>query len=279
MDTAYVMNIQNYSLHDGPGIRTLVFLKGCPLRCKWCCNPESQLAQPELSCNKSKCIGKIQCGRCQVHCEYGAIDFDSEGIVMIDRKKCNNCLKCVAPCPSQSLSIYGKEYHYKELLDIIEKDNSFYTRSGGGLTLSGGEPLAQASFTINLLREAKKRRINTAIETCGYAPWETLKEVAQYLDTILFDIKSMDSKKHLEYTGVTNELILDNFIKLSQEFPNLNKIVRTPVIPGFNDSEEEMKKISDFVKTYPNTIHQTLPYHRLGQTKYEYLGRDYPMDK
>lgn len=279
MDTAYVINIQNYSLHDGPGIRTLVFLKGCPLRCKWCSNPESQEFHQELAFNKNKCLGKSQCGRCTHKCSSNAISFHKEEIVEINRQKCNNCLKCIDICPSQALSVYGKRYDYKELLNLVEKDNSFYARSGGGLTVSGGEPLAQGDFTLKLLKEAKKRRINTAIETCGYAPWKVLKEAAQYLDTILFDIKSLDSKKHEKFTGVSNKLILDNFDKLSTAYPQLNKIVRTPIIPGFNDSQDEKSKVEEYVKNYPNVTYEVLTYHKLGQTKYEYLGRNYPMDE
>ncbi len=279
MDTAYVINIQNYSLHDGPGIRTLVFLKGCPLRCKWCSNPESQEFHQELVFNKNKCLGKSQCGRCIHKCNNDAISFNKQEIVEINRQKCNNCLKCTHLCPSQALYVYGKTYEYRELLDLVEKDNSFYARSGGGLTVSGGEPLAQGDFTIKLLKEAKKRRINTAIETCGYAPWEVLKEAAQYLDTILFDIKSLDCKKHEKFTGEPNKLILDNFDKLSITYPQLNKIVRTPIIPKFNDSQEEKSKIAEYVKNYPNTTYEVLTYHRLGQPKYEYLGRNYPMDE
>ena len=275
----YVFNIQKYSLHDGPGIRTVVFLKGCPLRCRWCSNPESQLSHPEISYNKEKCIHCLEC----IHeCDKKAIniikhkDIDNNKII-IDRNKCDNCSECAKICPAKALTVYGKVTSYKEVVDIVEKDMDFYSKSKGGLTISGGEPLSQVEFTKSILKEAKTRRIHTAIETCGYANWSDLKEVAMLLDYVIFDIKNIDDEKHKEYTGVSNKLILDNFNKLCEEFPNLKKLVRTPVIPGFNDNMKDIEGIIEFIKGKPNIKYELLPYHRLGKIKYENLGREYLM--
>ena len=276
-EKAYVFNIQHYSLHDGPGIRTNIFLKGCPLRCKWCSNPESQKLKPEIFYNNKKCIDKNQCGYCIRNCEYNAISFDKEDKAIINRGKCVNCLKCSNVCPTKAISTQGKIMTIKEILDIVEKDSVFYSRSTGGLTISGGEPLMQGDFTINLLKEAKKRRINTAMESCGYADYSILKACAENLDMILFDIKSLNDEKHKEYTGVSNELIIENFNKLCIDFPKLNKCVRTPIIPHFNDNEEDEKLIKRLLENKENVTYELLPYHKFGIGKYESLGRKYLM--
>lgn len=273
----YVFNIQHFSVHDGPGIRTLVFLKGCPLQCRWCSNPESQICHPELAYNKDRCIGPSECNMCVGACNQNIIKGKQDNKIDIDRERCNKCFKCVDACPSKALNVYGKMMSVGEVLDIVEKDTAFYSRSDGGLTVSGGEPLLQAGFAVELLKEARQRRVNTAIETSGYTHWANLKIACEYLNTILFDIKCMDSKKHKKFTGVANDVILENFRRLCQEYPNLRKLVRTPVIPGFNDSEEDIIAIIDFIKGKANVDYELLPYHRLGQPKYEYLGREYPM--
>lgn len=273
----YVINIQHYSVHDGPGIRTLVFLKGCPLQCKWCSNPESQRNQAELAYKINKCIGTRECTKCLEACHSGAIKKSEDNKILIDRNLCEGCHSCVDSCPSKALSVFGKLMSVNEVLKIVEGDSIFYSRSGGGLTLSGGEPLQQASFTIELLKEAKKRRINTSMETCGYTDWHSLENACEFLDTILFDIKCINEDKHIEFTKVSNKIILSNFIKLCERFPSTPKLVRTPVIPGFNDSEEDILEILDFIKGRPNVNYELLTYHRLGQPKYEYIGREYPM--
>ncbi|KMT21812.1 (2S)-3-sulfopropanediol dehydratase activating enzyme [Clostridium cylindrosporum] len=275
-DSAYVLNIQHYSLHDGPGIRTLVFLKGCPLRCRWCANPESQSIEPQVAFNHLKCIGERECGRCIKVCEGDSIHFD-KGKAILNHKRCTNCLKCVDACPSGAISVYGKLMNYKEVLKIVEKDSNFYARSGGGLTISGGEPLLNGDFTIKLLREARKRRINTAIETSGYGDFQVLSEIAKHLDTIIFDIKCISDDQHKKYTGVSRNLILDNFTRLCIEYPHLKKIVRTPVIPGFNDNEYEIYKIIDFLSGKENIKYELLQYHRFGEAKYGYIGKEYLM--
>ncbi len=271
-----VFNIQRYSVHDGPGIRTIIFLKGCPLRCRWCCNPESQMAKPEIAYNADKCIGSV-CGLCQAACQRKNIGFADSDKIRIDHMRCTNCLSCAGACPAGAITCYGNYRTVQEIMDDVEQDTSFYSRSGGGLTLSGGEPLMQAGFVLQILREAKRRRINTAIETCGCARWEDAEEIFSNLDYVLFDVKNLDTEKHREWTGQGNEMILDTFVKMREAFPDLPVRVRTPVIPGFNDTEEEISKIRDFVLGFQNTEYEILPYHRYGMAKYEFLGREYKM--
>lgn len=271
----YIFNIQHYSLHDGPGIRTIIFLKGCPMRCKWCCNPESQSYTQEISYVENKCIGLKECGFCEKVCDSNAISFDNNAV--IDRNKCINCLKCALVCPSKAIKTEGGEYTVEKLLNIVERDSVFYGHGNGGLTISGGEPLTHGDFLISLLREAKKRRINTAIETCGYGDYKVLYEAAKYLDTILFDIKSLNNEKHKEYTGHSNEKILNNFKQLLRDYPNINIKVRTPVIPGFNDNKEDITNIKKFISNSNNVTHELLKYHIFGKGKYKALGRVYPM--
>ena len=272
-----VFNVQRYSVHDGPGIRTIIFLKGCPLNCRWCSNPESQDPEPEMAFNRTKCIGVKECNRCHKVCEFGAISESDDGKITIDRQKCTKCFRCVAACPSKAMHTFGKMMGVKEVLDSIEAEGLFYSRSGGGITVSGGEPLHQIDFVEEIFKEAKRRRIDVTMETCGFADWEKLRRAASYMKGILFDIKSMDPVKHKEYTGVSNELILQNLLLLRETFPNLQIHVRTPLIPGFNDTEKDIEAILDFIHDMPNTKYEMLPYHRMGQQKYEYLDRPYNM--
>jgi len=275
----YVFNIQHYSLHDGPGIRTIVFLKGCPMRCRWCCNPESQRYEQEISYVENKCIGKKACGLCTQNCSAG-ITFREEGEkdpAVIDMEKCRDNLALAELCPARAIKKEGEIYSIKTLLDIVDRDRVFYGQGDGGLTVSGGEPLTHPEILLPLLKEAKQRRIHTAIETCGYADYGVLKEAAGYLDYILYDIKSMDSEKHLSYTGKRNDMILENFDKLCRDFPKIPKKVRTPIIPGFNDTADDVKKILAFIKNRPNVSYEPLPYHSFGRGKYKALGREYPM--
>jgi pyruvate formate lyase activating enzyme len=272
-----VFNIQRYSVHDGPGIRTIVFLKGCPLACRWCSNPESQNSRPELAYSANKCIGDADCGLCRQVCPQQGITAAADGKIAINRERCAGCFSCVDACPAKALHIFGKPMTVDEVLKAAEADGVFYGRSGGGITLSGGEPLAQGAFTVALLKEARRRRMNTAMETCGLGDWAVLAEAAKYLNTIIFDIKTMNAEKHKEYTGASNEAILANFTKLCEEFPELPKLVRTPVIPGFNDSEEDIAAITGFLADKANVDYELLAYHRMGQPKYRYLDRDYPL--
>lgn len=200
------------------------------------------------------------------------------GARYIDGVFFRNCFNCTDQCPSKALHAFGREMQVSEIIHAVEADSAFYTRSGGGLTISGGKPLMQSDFVVEILKEAKKRRIDATIETCGYAPWENVKSVAENLgSSMIYDIKSMNTAKHKQYTGVANELILNNLIKLRHEFPKLKILVRTPVIPGFNDSESDISAIIEFIRKLPNISYALLPYHRLGQQKYKYLGRVYPL--
>ncbi len=266
-----VFNIQPYSLHDGPGIRTIVFLKGCYLRCSWCSNPESQEFYPQVYVDGAKCISADGCNFCGRICGKNAVNAGQ-----LNHSMCDNCGDCVSLCPSTALNVYGRTMTVDEVIDRVEQESSFYDRSSGGLTLSGGEPFAQGEFAVNLLKEAKKRRINTAVETCGFCDTEVLRNAAEYLDYIMFDIKCMNSEKHKKYTGQTNDKIIGNLEMLFSEFPDIHKHIRTPVIPTFNDNTEDIRQILDFLDGRSNYEYELLPYHRFGQDKYKLLGRDYP---
>ena len=270
----YVFNIQKFSVHDGPGIRTIVFLKGCPLHCRWCSNPESQNTSPELAWSSSKCMG---CHQCIETCPNQAITQGNQGEIKINRNLCKKCFKCTTDCPTSALSVFGKKMSIQEVLSEVESDSAFYSRSDGGMTLSGGEPLLQAEFAINLLKEAKYHGIKTAIETCGCVEWPVLQQACQQLSTVIYDIKCIDASKHKIYTGSTNKQILGNFEKMCRQFPNLPILVRTPIIPGVNDSKDDILAIVDFIKQFPNVNYEPLQYHRLGEPKYISLGREYPM--
>ena len=273
-----VFNVQKYSVHDGPGIRTIVFLKGCSLSCRWCSNPESQQREPELAFNAGRCLGVSKCGHCIVACPYGSITLGDDDKLRINRNHCTAChMPCAAACPAQGLLVYGKQRTVDDVLNVVEQDMAFYARSGGGLTLSGGEPLLQGEFAVALLREARARRIKTAVETCGMVSAETVRAAAEYLNYVLFDIKHMDSAEHEAQTGLPNKHILENFRILAKEFPNLPILARTPIIPGFNDSEQAVAAIAEFLKPYERVEYEMLPYHRLGTQKYQFLDRPVPM--
>ncbi|MFO7710002.1 MAG: glycyl-radical enzyme activating protein [Desulfobacterales bacterium] len=272
-----VFNIQKYSVHDGPGIRTVVFLKGCPLRCRWCSNPESQNLQPQLVYNPNKCLTLDHCMRCLEVCTAGAIKKGEENRIHIDREICTECLLCAGACPSMALNFYGENMTVEQVVAKVEEDSAFYSRSGGGLTISGGEPMHQPDFTAALLKEAKRRRINTAMETCGFCRWEDLENACGFLDTLLYDVKTMDPEKHRVYTGVSNELVLENLQRTRDKLPHLPVWVRTPVVPGFNDDTEEIRRILEHIQEMPNTWFEALDYHRMGKPKYGYLGLEFPM--
>lgn len=274
-----IFNIQKYSIHDGPGIRTLVFFKGCPLACKWCSNPEGIVGYEELSYKKSKCITIDQCGFCLKSCPINAIQRDESGIAKIDRHSCSNCMHCVTVCPSKAIEQIGHWMTVEEIIAEVTSDSAFYSRSGGGMTLSGGEPLLQADFVVKLLQAAHEEGLKTAIETTGCVPWDQAKLVFSELDFIHMDIKSLDSDKHKAYTGRDNTLILENFTKLCQTFPNKPIIARTPVIPGFNDTLEDLQAIADFInkvgKHHLHLQYELLPFHNFGSSKYEFQDKPY----
>lgn len=272
-----LFNIQRFSVHDGPGIRTVVFEKGCPLRCKWCANPESQERNTEIAWTKSKCIGCKLCQTSGLQCaplfQKGRLTWNDNLVSQEEAAKINRT------CPSQALHTIGYETGVDEVLEEITRDEIFYSNLEGGLTISGGEPLAQSEFTYALLEEARKNGINTAIETTGFARYETFKRIAGQLDYLLMDIKAFDDNIHKANTGVSNKVILDNFVRIREAYPFLPIHIRTPIIPGVNDNEDEIKKIYDFISYYENVRYELLKYHRLGESKYDSLQRDYPMGK
>ncbi|MEQ9862866.1 glycyl-radical enzyme activating protein [Pectobacterium cacticida] len=275
MLTGWVFNTQRYSLHDGIGIRTVVFLKGCPLRCEWCSNPESQSSKPEIAVDVRKCLGGTACGLCESQCQEMALRFTSTGEIDVDRHRCSNCLACVSHCPTRALHGMGERMTVHQVLDIVESDSIFYRRSGGGLTLSGGEPLMQGAFALALLKEAKRRQVNTLLETCGDGRWSDLCEIAKYTDAVYFDIKSLDDALHRRFTRRGNQRILNNLVQLRQTYPHLPIHVRTPLIPVFNANWGDISAILDFILPLPQVSYEILPYHRLGRDKYRLLGRDY----
>lgn len=265
-----VFNIQPYSLHDGSGIRTVVFLKGCPLRCIWCCNPESQREEPELYFDKAKCIREKGCAFCGKVCDISRFPANLPKGDFADHRAAFADI-----CPTGALGVYGERMTVTEVLDRVEAERAFYTHGGGGMTLSGGEPYMQGGFAAALLREAKKRHISTAAETCGFCDPAVLREAAALLDELYFDVKLMDDEAHIRYTGVSNRRILQNLEMLSAEFPALKKHIRTPVIPDVNDGAKEIGAIKRFVSGLSGCTHELLPYHRFGAGKYALLGRRY----
>lgn len=268
-------SIQKYSVHDGPGIRTIVFLKGCPLSCHWCSNPESQNLKPDLAYNVGRCLGYSKCKNCIEVCTRGAIICNPDDTITIDRNLCKGCtIACAESCASQGLKVYGEERTVDEVLRVVEQDMLFYSRSGGGMTLSGGEALFQGKFAIALLREARRRRIKTAIETCGLVPWDIMNEAAEYINYFLFDIKHMNSEMHKKFTGASNTLILENFSKLTAQYPEKTILCRTPIIPNFNNNEKDIRDICEFIKDMPNVQFEMLAYHRLGTQKYIFMDRE-----
>ncbi|MEC5317793.1 glycyl-radical enzyme activating protein [Brenneria populi subsp. brevivirga] len=271
----WVFNTQRYSLHDGEGIRTVVFLKGCPLRCAWCSNPESQDGRPEIAVDARKCLGRTDCGLCERQCRAAALDYAPGGAVRIDRGRCSHCLQCAPHCPTRALHHFGERMTVDRVLDIVESDAIFYQRSGGGLTLSGGEPLMQGAFALALLQEAKRRNIDTLLETCGDGSWPILRRIAGCVDAVYFDVKSLNDSLHRRFTRRGNRRILNNLLRLRREFPGLPIHVRTPLIPGFNASWAEINPIIDFILSLPQVSYEILPYHRLGSDKYRLLGREY----
>ncbi len=265
-----VFNIQRYSIHDGPGIRTTVFLKGCPLSCLWCQNPESQSLKPELFYNRDRCVG---CGKCIAVCPVNAIEM-GDGKVLTDRSICTGCGLCVDACPEEAREVMGKLMTADEVVNEVMKDAIFYKNSGGGVTLSGGDPFAQPTFSAAILRLCKEKGMHTAIETCGYAPWTTIEKILPFVDLVLYDMKHMDAAEHRKLTGVSNELILDNAKRILHEM-HVPLIIRVPVVPGYNDSSDNIEALAAFVVNELSPFLQVhlLPYHRLGESKVQQLER------
>ena len=275
-DTGCVFNIQKFSLHDGPGIRDLIFMKGCPLRCQWCSNPESQKSHPEIACHSERCLGFESCGLCQDECPEKAISRAENDRVKIDRLLCNNCGNCSRVCPDKALELIGRNMGIGEVLNTVSADQGFHFRSGGGVTIGGGDPILQADFVENVLKECREQGIDTAIETAGFGSWDQLEKICRYANLVLFDIKSMNDEKHKQFIGVSNKTILANLTKLADCFPEKPVLVRTPVIPGFNATREDISMIIQFLGSIKTiTTYQLMPYHRFGAHKYRYLDKPY----
>lgn len=269
-----IFDIQRFSLNDGPGIRTIVFLKGCPLSCWWCSNPESQRRRPVVMYNVADCV---RCRRCESACQRHAVTFMADGRRHFDYQACTGNGDCAAVCPTGALVMKGRSIRVGELIEILKKDRSTFRHSGGGVTLSGGDPLMQPDFAGELLKACKAQGWNTAIETEGCAETETYLRLVPYIDTILMDIKHMDPEKHRLFTGVSNELILNNARRVSAFAP---LTIRVPVIPKFNESEEEIRAIAEFAASLGNVRYvHLLPYHSLGENKYHMMGIEYKMNR
>ncbi|QJW45801.1 glycyl-radical enzyme activating protein [bacterium BFN5] len=269
MITGTVFNIQKYSIHDGPGIRTTVFLKGCPLNCWWCHNPESLTARPEMVYLKNKCMG---CGDCAQNCPQSAVTLVKQGLSR-NETVCTWCETCINECPTGAIEKLGRSMTVAEVMEEIEKDKVFYEQSGGGVTFSGGEALLQVDFLAHVLDCCKAQGIHTAVDTSGYAPWESLSRIVEQVDLFLYDLKHMDDEAHRKYTGVSNKLILENLAKLATTARNI--WIRIPVIPDINDDEVNIMKTGAFVQSLNLRNVSLLPYHHIAADKYARLGKPY----
>ncbi len=271
---AIVFSIQRFSIQDGPGIRTTVFFKGCPLKCKWCSNPESQNSFSELFFREQKCQA---CGSCIEVCNQNAVSL-SNGTAVLDRNLCDNCMECVDVCCSGAFEITGQHMNLESVFDEIERDALFYQNSKGGVTLSGGEPLSQPEFALELLKWCKQKSFDTTIDTCGFVNWEVFEKILPYTDRILFDLKHLESSKHFEGTEVKNKLILENLDKILKT--NTTQLwIRIPVISGYNDSNEHFNRITGYLKSLRIEKISLLAYHQWGAPKYSHLGKDYSLLK
>jgi len=263
-----VFDIKRYAIHDGPGIRTTVFLKGCLLNCSWCHNPEGKAREQEFMWWKERCIG---CRDCQNVCTKGAISFLDDSFVF-DNKKCDLCRACADACHSQALKLVGKEMTVTQAMKEIEKDMVFYDESGGGVTLSGGEPLLQPDFSASLLRACKEIGIHTAVDTCGHADSDIVSKVSKHVDLFLYDLKLINDEKHAKFTGVSNKLILENLKRLSDNGQKI--IVRFPLVPGVNDDEKDVLELGGFVSSLKGVKELSiLPYHKAGVEKSKRLKK------
>jgi len=272
-ENGVVFNIQRFSLHDGPGIRTTVFMKGCPLKCLWCSNPESQDIFPNLMVRDIQCKG---CSACEKVCPRGAIKMSKTGLREINWQICDQCLSCVKACIYGSLNVCGATMELHEVVHEVMKDEDFYNNSGGGVTISGGESLLQVDFVARLLRAFKEEGLHTAVDTSGHVPWSNFEKILPHTDLILFDIKHLDPREHIRATGVDNNLILENLEKLSG---SVRIWLRLPLITGFNDGREHIRRIGILTKKIGAEKISLLAYHEGGKSKCEQMGKPYPLSK
>jgi pyruvate formate lyase activating enzyme len=275
MSDGLIFDIQHYAVHDGPGIRTLVFFKGCPLRCLWCCNPESQGFGPELTHSRLRCRGCLKCGET---CPHGAVRASEAGPVF-DRSVCRACETplCVDACPQNALALAGTRMTADQVMDRVGLDRAFYRNSGGGVTFSGGEPFAQPDFLEELLTRSRGLGIHTVVETCGLVDPRVLMRCEPLVDLFLFDLKVVDRERHEEMTGVSNGTIMDNLRALAAWRPE-GITVRVPLVPGCTDGEENIEAIGAFLHSLGIRRVELMPYHALGTDKYAALGRPYLLD-
>lgn len=267
----WIFDIQRYSINDGPGIRTTVFLKGCPLGCLWCDNPESQVKMPELLYLPSLCIN---CQRCVAACPNGATTVGTNGLIQIDRNLCQVCGSCVEVCLTGARVIVGELKTVEEVFQVVSKDTLFYRNSGGGMTTSGGEPTHQPEFLKALLSRCQEAGLHTALDTCGLVEWQILEEILEHVELVLFDLKHMDTEMHRNLTGVGNEIILEN---LERTTKHKLVVVRVPLIPGYTDSKTNIEASGQFLSRIGASRVDVVPYHQLGVGKYERLGKKYTL--
>lgn len=269
LKTGIVFDIERCSMYDGPGIRTTIFLKGCPLSCKWCHNPESQNPLPELAFFAEKCI---HCGKCAEICP--SVHQISARSHKVYHHKCTRCGKCIENCPTNALKIIGKTYQLREIMDIVTKDKSYFDTTGGGITVSGGEPFSQYLFLKELLKCAKAEKIHTCIETSGFTTQEKLDGILPFTDLFLFDYKVTSPELHRSFTGVDNQTILNNFRYLYSCGQQI--ILRCPIIPGYNDTNDHFQSICKLEKQYPSLVGiEIMPYHSLGREKARSINKSY----
>lgn len=278
-----VFSTQRYTVHDGPGTRTTVFMKGCTLRCDWCCNPESWSTCPEIGVYSQRCIGVSKCGYCLSACAFAQLGIfcinDDGAIESLDRSLCTGCLACAENCPANALTVWGKDMSVEQVLREVCKDRDFYDATGGGVTISGGEPFVQFQFTLELLKACKREGVHTCVETALGVPWDLIELAMPYIDFIITDIKHMDPEKHHESCGSDLELIMENLKRLGKL--RTPSIIRIPLIPNFNDSDENIQQTGRFISEefFTNLQQvQVLHFHELGKTKFATLGMSYPLE-
>jgi pyruvate formate lyase activating enzyme len=269
-ETGVVFDVKHFAVHDGPGIRTTIFLKGCPLRCAWCHSPESQSPRPEIAYNPDLCIS---CEACVEACPNRAQTLGPEKIL---RDLCTGCGSCAEACYAGALTLYGRKATVEELIEEVEKDRLLHETSGGGITVSGGEPTMQPRFTSALLKALKRKGYHTALDTSGQAEWKALEKILEDVDLVIYDLKHMDPVPHEKMTGAPNWLILSNLRRITQLGKRV--VIRVPVIPGFNDSRDDFRVMGKFLGGLEGVeAVELLPYHNLGTPKYAALGREYPL--